>query len=143
LEPARQLPSDDVLRDEIRHRTRAVSIDAAARIMQSAFKYGAWIAVTYLIVGCVKDIAGTSTDFRFLVKGVLSLNADRWFAYIVAILTSGGYILERKLRRRVTRERDGYIKELETRIDPNRSSSRLEPDGRPPRELDGPPSRRE
>jgi hypothetical protein len=82
------------------------------------------------IVQAITVLAGPHTDVSFVVKILLNLQADRWIAYILA----GGFGAygwnERRLRRKDIERLTRHTGELEKRIDPNRTSSQLLPDGR-------------
>jgi hypothetical protein len=84
----------------------------------------------HYIVQAITVLAGQHTDVSFVVKILLNLQADRWIAYILA----GGFGAygwnERRLRRKDIERLTRHTGELEKRIDPNRTSSQLLPDGR-------------
>jgi hypothetical protein len=78
----------------------------------------------------INAIAGKSTDFTAVVRALVDLKANEWFAYALATFCGGGWYRERKLRHRTIQEQGAHIAQLERRIDPKRRSSGLLSDGR-------------
>jgi hypothetical protein len=105
-------------------------IDALAPVPKyAAVVIGIWIAGHY-IVEAISLLAGQRTDVSLAVKILMNLQADRWMAYLVADGAGAYGWNERRLRRKDIERLTRHTEELEKRIDPNRTSSRLLPDGR-------------
>lgn len=87
-----------------------------------------------IIAGYGRDaliaFAGVSTEANFAVHLVTKLEADRWFAYVVGALGLGYGWNQRRLRRRNIRRLTHHSAALERRLDPDRTSSDLTPEGK-------------
>jgi hypothetical protein len=86
------------------------------------------VAAVYLGREIIQAFAGETTRLAF----ELSVLADVKFALTVTLAggaAAWGFI-ERSLRHRKVEQMSGRIKELETRLDTNRSSSGLTPKGK-------------
>jgi hypothetical protein len=112
---------------ELKHGTQRTLalIDGLARIIGSLAKWGtiAWIA--YCLYLSVNSLSGKETISNIAVKVFGNLSINQWLAYVFA---GGGCvwgISERSFRRKKTAELGNRVKELETIIDKNRSSSNL------------------
>jgi hypothetical protein len=95
--------------------------------------YLAWVAVAvvagYYISDIVRDLARKQTDASLVVKMMLGLSADRWIAYAVGVAGTA-FGLKERLKRRDIKRLSRRTNDLESRLDPNRTSSELLPDGR-------------
>ena len=101
-------------------------------------KYAAWVAAIWIaghyIVQVITVLSGHQTDASFVVNILLNLQADRWIAYIVG---GGGVAYgwnERRLKRQSIDRLSRHTEELEKRLDPKRTSSKLLRDGTTRRE---------
>jgi hypothetical protein len=83
----------------------------------------------HYIVEAITVLAGHQTDVSFVLKILLNLQADRWMAYMAAASLGAFGWNERRLRRRDIERLTRHTEDLENRIDPKRTSSRLLPDG--------------
>jgi hypothetical protein len=96
--------------------------------------YLAWVAAVavagYYIRDIVRDLAGKQTDASLVVKMMLGLSADRWIAYAVGAAGTAFGWNERRLKRRDIKRLSRRTTDLESRLDPDRTSSELLPDGR-------------
>ncbi|WP_316228580.1 hypothetical protein [Bradyrhizobium sp. SZCCHNR2023] len=112
---ARSLERLTIARIEERYRTLRLAIKAAA-----------WVAGIYVFRDIVRALAGENTRFE------LSVLADVKFAFTLSLAVGGCAwgAIERVLRHRKVEQMSGRIKDLETRLDPNRSSSGLTPRGK-------------
>jgi hypothetical protein len=97
-------------------------------------RYLAWVAAVvvagYYIRDIVRDLAGKQTDASLVVKMMLGLSADRWIAYAVGGVGTAFGLNERRLKRRDIKRLSRRTNDLESRLDRNRTSSELLPDGR-------------
>ena len=96
------------------------------KILINSFVYVAGFYFGYL---SVQELSGKSTSATFAFSYFFSSDNDYAAPWVIAVLSFGYASWQRKLRLKKTEEMQGYIKELETRLDPNRSSSGLMPDG--------------
>lgn len=122
----------------LKYHLYAQFIDNLFGWLRTAVRVAGWAFVAYCLYRTTKSIAGQTTDFRADVKtifeSVVKLGASQWAAYAVAALCGVGYFHERRLRRQSNRSKGNYIRHLETKIDPNRSSSHLTETGQPSKE---------
>jgi hypothetical protein len=125
-----QEAADSVLDEEHRFRITLKLIESGVTVA----RYCAFVAIVafggYYIRGIVHDLAGKQTDASFVVKMILSLSADRWIAYAVGAAGAAFGWNERRLKRRDIRRLSRRTTELEKRLDQDRTSSELLPDGR-------------
>jgi hypothetical protein len=100
-------------------------------------KYAIW---ALCIVGCfyvgvalpVKYSAGQTTTISYLLTWAQTIKLDVLLAYGAVAGTTAWAISERLKRIRERKEKDARIASLEQRLDPNRTSSGLLPDGSQP-----------
>lgn len=83
----------------------------------------------HYILGTANVLAGRQTDASFVVQLLVNVQADRWIAYILAGCSVGYGLNERRLRRNDIKRLTNQTSELESRINPTRTSSGLLPDG--------------
>lgn len=100
--------------------------------LRTAIRGGCAVAVAYFGFEALKHFAGESTRVDVALSLFLSAIAEM---KVFALLSLTGAacawgFLERALRHRKVERMQGRIRELETLIDPNRSSSGLTPAGR-------------
>jgi hypothetical protein len=88
------------------------------------------VVAGYYIRDIVRDLARKQTDASLVVKMMLGLSADRWIAYAVGVAGTAFGLKERRLKRRDIKRLSRRTNDLESRLDPNRTSSELLPDGR-------------
>lgn len=92
-------------------------------------KYGMWVLIARYGYYAVVALAGKQTVAEIALKFLASLTISKTLCLGAA---SGGVAwgaTERKLRKQTIRTKARRIKELEERIDPERSSSKLMSDG--------------
>jgi hypothetical protein len=86
-----------------------------------------WVVAAYFGFGAVKELAGQSTDVSLALSFVISALFE--VKFVIAIALSGAACAwaaaERMLRHRKVEKLQGRIRELETAIDPDRSTSGL------------------
>lgn len=87
-----------------------------------------WLGGIFLGRDVVASLSGETTRLIF----ELSILADVKFALTVTLAGAAATwaVFERVIRHRKVEQMQGRIKELETRLDPNRSSSGLTPKGK-------------
>jgi hypothetical protein len=85
------------------------------------------VLIFYYFFQCVGKFAGTATDLAVAGSFVLKALVDFKFAFTIALTgTACAWgAVERFLRKRAITQFASRIKELETEIDPSRSSSGL------------------
>lgn len=122
--------SKSSLDKEHRFRIALKSIKSAVTVA----RYAAWVAAVaiagHYISDVVRDLAGKQTDASFILKMILGLSADRWIAYAVGAAGAAFGWNERRLKRRDIKRLSHRTMDLEKRLDPERTSSELLPDGR-------------
>jgi hypothetical protein len=111
-------------------------LDSRYALARTTIK-GAFGAVcVWLITDTIRAFAGKETVA--LLSGILNVTVSEGIAYALSVVLGGGWVAERRLRRRTNREKAAHISELEKRLDPKRSSSGLTITGKPRKEdLDG------
>ena len=113
------------------HKSRIIlhSIEAGLTFSRYvAWLAGIWVAGHFL-VEAIGLLAGRQTDASFVLKLIWNLSADRWIAYLVGVLGASFGLNERRLKRRNIERLTKAKTELEERLDKNRTSSGLNPDG--------------
>lgn len=94
---------------------------------------GLVVVAVILVFRYARDVliafAGKETVANLALRLIVSLQADRWFAYLVGIAGVGYGAVERQLRRRNIRRLTAHTTELEKRLHPTRTSSGLTPEG--------------
>jgi hypothetical protein len=77
----------------------------------------------------VRELAGQETTVNATVVAILQalgrLSVDRWAAWLVATLFGGAYLRRRHIHLKDKAEKSRYIRELEARLDPDRTASGL------------------
>lgn len=113
-------------------RLRLAIVDKLYLLLRSGV-FGAVIVlcVYFGIYKAAGVLAGTSTSFSSVVKWMVDLKASQWVAYILGGVGTGAAIYQRRTNRKLVKRFGPRISELESHIDPGRSSSNLLPDGTP------------
>lgn len=109
-------------------------IDSTATVLRTMVRGGSVVACFYFLHLAIESLAGKDTTFRTFANWALNAQVDRGAAYVVAIVSGAAWWRERRLRRNAIREKADYIESLEKRVDPGRSSSKLQVDGAPRKE---------
>lgn len=105
------------------------SASSARRCAEQSFLGGA-----YIIGSVLAPFAGQKTELSAVVSALVDLKADRYFFLVTALLAGGGWWQERRKRRKLIESWGPYVRSLEEKIDPNRSSSGLLISGEPRKE---------
>jgi hypothetical protein len=119
-------------RDTQSHRLELRRVDQFYLTVRTLIRCGFGIVVAYSGFGALAQFAGESTKVDLALSLFLSAFAEM---KVVALLSLTGAacawgFLERTLRHRKVEKMQGRIRELETMMDPNRSSSGLTPAGK-------------
>lgn len=113
----------------IRHHTYAQLMDTVFKIFRTVARAGAFCMVAYFLYHSVEAITNKKTDFKLVIDSVIAVGANQWVAYAVAALCGVGYAHQRRLRKKTVESQGRYIQEIETKLDPKRSSSLLTDSG--------------
>ena len=103
-------------------------------VVRTLIRSAAWVGCVGFLYLTVRSLAGTDTKFAAIVNAVVDMKLNEWVAYIMAGGASVGYLRERRLRRKTIEQNQEYIRSLEEKIDPRRSSSGLTVIGEPRKE---------
>ncbi len=109
-------------------------VDGAFSFLRTAARCSAWVVALYVTGLGLAPFAGKNTAVVALVRSMIEFRADRYILGIVSALTGGCWWRERRKRLRLIQEWGPYIKELEEKVTPDRSSSGLQINGRPTKE---------
>lgn len=95
----------------------------------NVIRYGAWLGIAYYAYRSIDALAGetTSLEFFHLVTFEFLSKSLPWWVLTMALGLWA--ILERSIRKRKTEKLTNRIEELETKIDPQRTSSGLSATG--------------
>jgi hypothetical protein len=117
-----------------RERVWLLAIDRLFRVFVAAIWAAGFFGIAYQLRQAVASLAGRNTTAFF--HGFFNLSVTEALCLGLATLASGGYIHERRLRQKTTKQLGAYPTELEKRLDPDRSGSRLAADGLPRKETE-------
>ncbi len=108
-----------------RERLESQRIDQRYRSFRSVVKTGGVVACVWFAFQAVGKLAGERTDV--VVETALSVvgSADLALSVSLTGVVAAWAVAERWLRQRAVQRLEGRIRELETQIDPSRSSSML------------------
>jgi hypothetical protein len=112
---------------------RILLIARAFDLAREAIRAAIWIAGFYYLYLSVAELAGKKTLTWMALQAFVSVDNDYGAPWIIAFLALVYAAAQRKLRLHKTEEMQGHIRELETRLDPNRTSSGLTSTGQTPR----------
>lgn len=82
----------------------------------------------------VEVMAGKSTDFKAIMNWAADWRVSEMVAWLAAVLLGSGYYKQRNVLKRLRRDDLSRVADLEKRLDPERSSSGLTPEGESPSE---------
>ena len=107
-------------------------VERAASTIKTAIPWVAAVAISYFLFDALKAYAGEQTDLTLLLSLFLDSNPGLTITISIGVTAIFGFLYRRERRLRyITVERlEGRIRELETRLDPGRTSSGLTPQGR-------------
>ena|ERR1700686_2933233 len=109
-------------------------VDGAFSFLRTTARCSAWVVAIYVTGLGLAPFAGKNTAVVALVRSMIEFRADRYILGIVSVLTGGCWWRERHKRLRLIQEWGSYIKELEEKVTPDRSSSGLQINGQPTKE---------
>ena len=119
----------DVALARIKHRTYALIIDRGFLFLRTAsnglFAYLSVVVSHHMVT----SLANGKVDWNVVASAIFSGDISRWILGGIALGCAGAAYGQARLRRTVTAQHEGYIKQLEQRFDAKRSSSKLMPDG--------------
>jgi hypothetical protein len=108
---------------ELRYSHKLARLELAATVLRVAFPSAAAVAIAWLVTGSVDRLAGKFTyadiGIRFVSDFKLSI------AYTLTAAAATWALLERKLKGDTIKRLSTRTVELEKRLDPARTSSRL------------------
>lgn len=113
------------------HKSRLAIIDGIYKLLRAGVGGATLVLCFYFVSDAFKQMAGKSTDLSAALKAVVDLRVNEYVSYGLAGMFGVGWYTERRLRRRTIKGQGKHIKELEQRLDPERRSSGLLPDGQP------------
>lgn len=101
--------------------------DERYRTARTAIRTAGWLFAAWMAFGCIEALAGKTTAVD--VALTMAISAFAKFEVLLAVALTGSAVawavVERVLRLRKVEQMQGRIRELETRIDPKRSTSGL------------------
>jgi hypothetical protein len=114
------------------HELDAYRVNQRYLTLRTIIRGGCSVVVAYYGFEALKALAGESTRVDVALSLVLSAVAKLEVVILLSLtgVACAWAVVERTLRHRKVERLQGRIRELETRIDPNRSSSGLTPAGR-------------
>jgi len=130
----RQEKEHQLQREWIRNRRFTTGVEAATSIVRTLIRWAGAAVIAWFAYKSFQAVAGKDTTFSAVVNLATKLSIDRWIAYIIAGLSSGCWWYERRTRQKTIKDREEYIRELEKKIDPKRSTSGLTAEGKPRKE---------
>ena len=99
--------------------------DTIGGIFNELIRWGGVVTCFGFLYLIVDSLAGKTTATDIALKAITDLKLDRGVLYLLTGGTTLWAIRERKLRKKKTKDIEAHVKELEERIDPNRTSSNL------------------
>jgi hypothetical protein len=113
---------------QILHRTTSI-----ASVFNTLIKYGTALGIAYCTYLTVDSLAGKTTLANVVLSLLTDMKVNEGVAYAFGIFFGGGGLaygeVQRRLRRKVSRDQAHRAALREKNIDPNRSSSNLTPPG--------------
>jgi hypothetical protein len=119
---------------KIQARKTATFWDGLFKTVKALGGYATILGCFYFLYLTAAALAGKSTTFIALIKVLGNLSLDRWAAYAIAATTGGGWLYERRSKRRAIKGMSGHVNALESRQAPERRGSGLLTDGTPKQE---------
>lgn len=113
----------------LQHRAKLALIDKGYKLGRGAVGAAALVFCFYFIYASIDSIAGKTTTFSGVANAVVNLGINEYLAWGLSAVMGIGWANERRLRKRTIKEQGKHIKELETRVAPERQSSGLREDG--------------
>jgi p-aminobenzoyl-glutamate transporter AbgT len=123
------MASAAVKQAEIRYRLYGRIIETTGSIIHRAIPWAGVALIAYFAYLSIRVLAGQETFARIVVRFLADFRVNEYVAYLFGI---GGIVYglgNRKLRKDNIERMAQRIKDLESLLDPRRSSSRLTPRG--------------
>jgi hypothetical protein len=117
-------------KEELRYRLHCRIVDMVGSAIQVLVPWGSAVAIAYFVYLSLRSLVG---HYTFADIGLSFLGDFKISEGLAYIFGTGGVVYgvkQKKLRERNIERTAGRIKDYETAIDPNRTSSRLTPQGR-------------
>jgi hypothetical protein len=132
MAPQRRNPTTkhDVAIARLSAKTKIRLIDRGAGVLRTALRWAGSVWVALEVKEAIEKIAEGHVSVGGILLSLLNGKTERWILVGVAAICAGIAIRERRARRDVTKGQGERIRELEAKLDPERSSSRLLADGR-------------
>src|SRR5438128_2329756 len=109
-------------------RIAVATVEERYRTLRTLIRVAGAVYAVYLGHGALEVLAGETTKLALELSVLADVKFTLTFALAGAATTWA--VAERIIRHRKVEQMQGRIKELETRLDPNRSSSGLTPKGK-------------
>jgi hypothetical protein len=110
---------------EIRYRLFGKIVEIVGMVVHRAIPWAGLVLIAYLQYLSIKSLAGRLTFAAIAVKFITDFHLTEGVAYTFGIGGVGYGLRQRKLRKDGLERMGTRTKELESKIDPGRSSSRL------------------
>jgi len=106
-------------------RERVLLVARIFDLLKDVLRYGFYAWIVWGVVLSMRELAGKSTDARFVFEYFFSRENDYALPWVLATVATIWALLERRFRYQKTEQLTARTKELEQRLDPSRSSSGL------------------
>jgi p-aminobenzoyl-glutamate transporter AbgT len=117
------------LKIELQHLQILHKTTSATSVINTFIKYASAVAIAFCVTLSIQALAGKTTAASILISFLTDMKVSEGVAYAFGVFFGGGGIaygtVQKKLRRRVTRELATHNARLEKIVDPKRSSSNL------------------
>jgi hypothetical protein len=124
---SKKKPDPKLQLEKAQLRESARKFDAVFRFLGIVARMGTFAFCAWCAKEGLEAMAGKTTSA--IISGIFKVNADRWVAYAVSALCGVGYFRERNSKKKLIEQMGPYVKELEKKVDPRRTSSQLTTSG--------------
>lgn len=111
--------------NEQKFRLWLTTINGIVTVVRTLIVWGSSAIIVFFAFRSLVAMAGTDTSANIVIEVIARLGLDRWAAYFLAFLGMLFGLRQNQLRQKAIERLNEYPAELEKRIDPSRSSSRL------------------
>jgi hypothetical protein len=118
-----------VRKSELRYRLYAKIIDAVGSVIQACIPWAGAVLVAYFVYRSIQSLAGRMTLADIGIRFLADTKISEAFAYLFGATGIALGLRRERLHKDNVQRLTSRIKELEVRLDPKRSSSRLTPRG--------------
>lgn len=98
---------------------------AAVAISSSVSKYAFLAFCAWCVVLTARAMAGQETSIGVLIGILFNAQMSATIAWLLAFISGGGWFMERRLRKKRITELAANVAQLESLLDPSRSSSKI------------------